>query len=113
MAFKIPDALDMSKVAPLLCAGVTVFAPLKRHAKPGIKCGIIGIGGLGHLALQYAKKLGMVVTAFTTSGATRSEELKKLGADFIADSKDLEKLKLEYGKYDLLLNCLYVEDNAE
>ena len=55
----------------------------------------------------------MVVTAFTTSGATRSEELKKLGADFIADSKDLEKLKLEYGKYDLLLNCLYVEDNAE
>lgn len=57
--------------------------------------------------------MGMIVTAFTTSGATRAEELKKLGADYICDSKDLEKLKKEHSKYDILLNCLYIEDNAE
>lgn len=113
MAFKIPDKLAMDKAAPLLCAGVTVFAPLYRHAKKGLQCGIIGIGGLGHLAIQFAKKMGMIVTAFTTSGATRAEELKKLGADYICDSKDLEKLKKEHSKYDILLNCLYIEDNAE
>lgn len=55
----------------------------------------------------------MKVTAFTTSGASRADELKKIGADFIADSKDLEKLKLEHGKYDIMINCMYIEDNAE
>lgn len=113
MAFKIPDNLDIARAAPLLCAGITVFAPLRRHAKPGLQCGIIGIGGLGHLGIQYAKQLGMIVTAFTTSGNTRAEEFKKLGADHITDSKDLEQLKKEYGKYDLLLNCLYINDIAE
>jgi len=53
--------------SPLLCAGVTVYAPLKRWYKPNNTCAVIGIGGLGHLAVQYAAKLGMTVTAFTTS----------------------------------------------
>jgi len=56
----------LKEAAPLLCAGITVYAPLKRYRKIGAKCAVIGIGGLGHLALQYANKLGMEVTAFTT-----------------------------------------------
>ena len=55
----------------------------------------------------------MTVTAFTTSTGQRAEEQKKLGADFICNSKDIEGLKKEYGKYDLLLNCLYIKDNAD
>lgn len=65
-AIKIPEGLDLKEVPPLLCAGVTVYAPLKRFNKIGGKCAVLGIGGLGHLAIQYANKLGMEVTAFTT-----------------------------------------------
>lgn len=56
----------MRELPPLLCAGITVYAPLKRYRKVGAKVAILGIGGLGHLAIQYANKLGMIVTAFTT-----------------------------------------------
>lgn len=65
-AWPIPAGLPLDRVAPLLCAGLTVYAPLKRHGKVGDRCAVIGIGGLGHLAVQYANKLGMTVTAFTT-----------------------------------------------
>ena len=61
-AFKLPDALDSVSAAPLLCAGVTVFAPLKKHiTRPGMKVGVMGVGGLGHLALQFADALGAEV----------------------------------------------------
>lgn len=67
-AIKIPEALHnrLHEIPPILCAGVTTYAPLKRYAKAGGTCAIVGIGGLGHLAIQYANKLGMTVTAFTT-----------------------------------------------
>ena len=65
-AIKIPEGLDLKEAPPLLCAGVTVYAPIKRFNKVGGKCAVLGIGGLGHLAVQYANKLGMDVTAFTT-----------------------------------------------
>jgi len=64
--FPIPQNLPLNKVAPILCAGVTVYSPLKRHFKPNCTCAIIGIGGLGHFAIQYANKLGMTVSAFTS-----------------------------------------------
>jgi D-arabinose 1-dehydrogenase-like Zn-dependent alcohol dehydrogenase len=64
--FHIPKNLKIESAPPLLCAGVTVYSPLKRYQKIGGRCAIIGIGGLGHLAIQYANKLGMKVSAFTT-----------------------------------------------
>jgi len=71
MTFRIPDGMPLEKISPLMCAGITVFAPLKswfdKEGKPGMKVGIFGIGGLGHLAVQYANKLGLEVTAFTSS----------------------------------------------
>jgi len=95
MTFKIPDGMPLEKISPLLCAGVTVFAPLKRwfdeKGKPGMKIGVFGIGGLGHLALQYANKLGLEVTAFTTS-FNREAELKSLGAHHLSHSTDIKSL---------------------
>lgn len=66
--FAIPEAISSAEAAPLLCAGTTVFAPLQRHMTPGCRVGVIGIGGLGHLALQFAKALGATeVVAITSS----------------------------------------------
>lgn len=112
MSFEIPKELPEDLIAPLLCAGVTTFAPLNRHAKKGLKCGIIGIGGLGHLGVMWAKALGMEVTAFTTSGNDRSDELKKMGADHIVNSSDLNVLKEEASKYDIILNTIF-KDSPE
>lgn len=78
-AWKVPEGLKLDKAAPLLCAGLTVYAPLRRHGRLGDKCAVIGIGGLGHLAVQYANKLGMRVTAFTTK-PERAKEFQALGA---------------------------------
>jgi uncharacterized zinc-type alcohol dehydrogenase-like protein len=63
-AYRIPPGLDSAAAAPLLCAGVTVYAPLKRHLKrPGMRVGVLGVGGLGHLALQFGHRMGATVTA--------------------------------------------------
>lgn len=84
MTFAIPQGLPLDVVPPLLCAGVTVFAPIARWAKLNpdkkLKTAVISIGGLGHLALQYLKKLGYHVTALTTS-LNREKEFRELGAD--------------------------------
>ncbi|KAM3142268.1 hypothetical protein pb186bvf_005677 [Paramecium bursaria] len=109
MVFKLPDHFDERRGAPLLCAGVTMYAPLKRHGRANLRCAIIGIGGLGHVAVQYAVKLGMIVTAFTTS-FHREAEIKGLGASKLSHSTDLASLKKEEGQYDLVLNTLYIED---
>ena len=67
--FKIPDGLDLKVVGPLMCAGITVYAPLRKYAKPGCTVGVLGIGGLGHLAIKFAKAMGFSVTAFSRSEA--------------------------------------------
>jgi len=77
--------------SPLLCAGLTVYAPLKRFAKPNMTCAVIGIGGLGHLAVAIATKMGMKVTAFTTS-FNREEEIRSLGAHQLQHSTNVESL---------------------
>jgi uncharacterized zinc-type alcohol dehydrogenase-like protein len=81
LAFPIPDALSSEHAAPLLCAGVTVFSPLLRHNIAGpARLGVIGIGGLGHLAIQYGRALGCHVTAFSTT-PEKEEEALGFGAD--------------------------------
>ena len=79
-AFRIPDALPSDQAAPLLCAGVTTFAPLKRlGVGVGTRVGVVGIGGLGHLALQFAAALGAEVTAISTS-SNKADQARQLGA---------------------------------
>jgi len=108
---KLPENMDASKAGPLFCGGITVFNPfVQLDIKPTDKVGVIGIGGLGHLALQFADKWGCEVTAFT-SDLSKTDELKKLGADYVVNSRDdteLEKLK---GKFDMILSTVNVPLN--
>mmetsp|Transcript_32337 Transcript_32337/g.52242 ORF Transcript_32337/g.52242 Transcript_32337/m.52242 type:complete len:351 (-) Transcript_32337:216-1268(-) len=102
-AFKIPDSIKSEYAAPLLCAGVTVYAPLKRHGVgKGIKCGIVGIGGLGHLAIQFAAALGAEVTAISHSENKRAECFK-LGATSFLNVDDNEAVKKASTSLDVIL----------
>ncbi|TMW61695.1 hypothetical protein Poli38472_010759 [Pythium oligandrum] len=82
-AFKIPEVIPSDVAAPLLCAGVTVYTPLKAHVKPGQRVGVVGIGGLGHLGLQFIRALGAEPVAFSQS-PNKEQAARELGAvDFI------------------------------
>lgn len=105
--FPIPEKLSSVEAAPLMCAGLTVYSPLVRNLKniknPAVA--IIGIGGLGHLALQFAKALGAEVYAFSRSSAKKEEALS-FGADgFVATNEDKEWSSKFHDKFDLILNC--------
>ncbi len=96
--YKLPDALDSASAAPLLCAGITVYSPLRTYIKhPGSRVGVIGIGGLGHLAIKFARSMGAEVTAFSTS-PSKETEAKEFGAHHFCNWNDAET-----GDYDLLL----------
>jgi alcohol/geraniol dehydrogenase (NADP+) len=87
-AIPLPDTLDISSAGPLLCGGATVFSPLVTFGvKPTDRVGIVGIGGLGHMALQFAKAWGCEVTAFTSS-ESKTEEAKGFGAHHVVSSRD-------------------------
>jgi len=102
----IPEALDLAKAGPLLCGGVTVFAPLLIHnVRSTARVGIIGIGGLGHMALQFANKWGCEVHAFTTSDS-KEAEAKKLGAHFVHNTKQDGALKKIARSLDLIISTI-------
>lgn len=104
----LPDDLDAASAGPLLCGGVTVFDPLLRHNIQAIHhVAVIGIGGLGHMAIKLLKGWGCEVTAFTSSLA-KTDELKAMGADHVIDSRDLDAIKTQRGKFDLLLSTVNV-----
>ncbi|MEW5309135.1 MAG: hypothetical protein WDW38_001044 [Sanguina aurantia] len=107
-AYPIPEALASSSAAPLLCAGATVYAPLKRHmTRPGMRVAIMGVGGLGHLAIQFAAKMGAEVTAIDVF-PEKEAEAKRLGAkNFIAwvDSSAALPSAAGFLGFDVLLNC--------
>ena len=86
----IPDNIPSELAAPLLCAGVTVYGPLKRYVtRPDMKIGIVGIGGLGHLAIQFASKMNGKVVAISNSPSKKDESIR-LGADDFCVMKDEE-----------------------
>jgi uncharacterized zinc-type alcohol dehydrogenase-like protein len=102
-AHPIPDALESAYAAPLLCAGITVYAPLKRYgAGAGKKVGIVSIGGLGHLGVQFAHHMGAHVTAFSSSDAKREQALE-LGADAYVNSNDATAMKATRRSFDLIV----------
>ncbi len=105
VAFPIPDALPSEFAAPLLCAGITVFAPLQRHVNGATRLGVIGIGGLGHLALQYGRAMGCHVTAFSTS-LDKAEEAKEFGADEFVATKEQGALAARASTCDFLLSTV-------
>jgi uncharacterized zinc-type alcohol dehydrogenase-like protein len=102
-AIPIPNALDLKSAGPLFCGGVTVFNPIVQFdIKPTERVGVIGIGGLGHMAVQFLSKWGCHVTAFTSS-AGKAEEARRFGAHEIVDSRDEKALEAAAGSLDFLL----------
>ena len=105
---KLPDELDPKKAGPLLCGGMAVFNPLVQFdMSPTGSVGVIGIGGLGHLALKFANAWGCHVTAFTSSGLKQREALT-LGAHETINSRDPDAIKTAAGRFDLLLSTVNV-----
>jgi alcohol/geraniol dehydrogenase (NADP+) len=104
----LPERLNFADAGPLLCGGVTVFAPLSMHAKPTDRVGIIGIGGLGHMAVKFAAAYGCDVTAFTSS-ENKFEEANGFGANYVVSSKDSDAIKKLAGSFDLLISTVNVK----
>jgi alcohol/geraniol dehydrogenase (NADP+) len=110
-AVPVPEQLESENVAPLLCAGITVYAPLRNHGvRPSSRVGVIGIGGLGHLGLQFAKAFGAEVTAFSTS-KDKEEEAKSMGAHHFVNTRDTATLKKMTGEFDLLLSTVSADQD--
>src|SRR5690606_27789613 len=100
-----PEA-QLAATAPLLCAGITTYSPLRQwQAGPGKKVGVVGIGGLGHMGIKLAHAMGAHVVAFTTS-ASKREAAKKLGADEVVVSRNPEELAEHAGSFDMILNTV-------
>lgn len=103
---RVPDNLDPAAVAPLLCAGITTYSPLRTWgAGPGKKIGIVGLGGLGHMGVKLAHAMGAHVVLFTTS-ASKVEDGKRLGADEVVISKDPEAMAKHANSFDLVINTV-------
>ncbi len=103
---RVPTNLELAAVAPLLCAGITTYSPL-RHWKvgPGSKVGIVGLGGLGHMGVKLAHAMGADVTLFTTS-AGKVEDGKRLGANHVVISKDADAMAAEARSFDLIIDTV-------
>lgn len=109
----ISDKLDLAAVAPLLCAGITTYSPLK-HWKvgPGSKVGVVGLGGLGHMAVKLAHAMGAHVVLFTTS-AYKVEDAKRLGADEVVISKNPDEMNAHTKSFDFILNTVAAAHNLD
>lgn len=102
----IPENLDLAAAAPLLCAGITTYSPIKRHGVgPGQKVGIVGLGGLGHMGVKFAVALGAEVWVFTTS-ESKKEDALRLGATGVILSKDADDMAKHAGSFDFILDCV-------
>ncbi|KAL6999679.1 8-hydroxygeraniol dehydrogenase [Sarracenia purpurea var. burkii] len=100
---RIPDNLPLDATAPLLCAGITLYSPLKYFGldKPGMHVGVVGLGGLGHVGVKFAKAFGTKVTVISTSPSKKKEAIEHLGADSFLVSSDLEQMQVTifFGKF--------------
>lgn len=105
-AFAIPDGADPASTAPLLCGGATVYSPLARFARAGAEVAVIGLGGLGHLAVRFAAAMGCRVTVLSSSSSKRADALD-LGARDLASSTDAHELDAQRGRFDLIVSTVF------
>lgn len=103
---RVPEKLDLAAVAPLLCAGITTYSPL-RHWKvgPGQTVGVVGLGGLGHMGVKFARALGAHVVLFTTS-TSKVEDGHRLGAHEVVVTRDPDVFTSHAGRFDFILDCV-------
>ena len=107
----LPDSIDIETAGPLLCGGITVFKPLLMHNITATsRVGVIGIGGLGHIAIKLLHAMGCEVTAFSSNPA-KEAEVRIMGADYVVNSRDADALKALAGQYDLIINTVNVDLN--
>src|SRR5262245_3330589 len=107
-AIPLPEELNFAEAGPLLCGGITVFSPLAMYASPTGRVGIVGIGGLGHMAVKFAAAYGCDVTAFTSS-ENKFDEAKSFGANHVVSSRDSTAIKQLAGSLDLLISTVNVK----
>ncbi|HUB66479.1 MAG TPA: NAD(P)-dependent alcohol dehydrogenase [Candidatus Methylacidiphilales bacterium] len=106
---RIPGDLNLAAAAPLLCAGITTYSPLRRaKVGPGMKVGVVGLGGLGHMGVKLAKAMGAHVAVFTTSESKRKDALR-LGADEVVLSRGKEEMEKHAGTFQFILDCVAAE----
>ncbi|HET6555901.1 MAG TPA: NAD(P)-dependent alcohol dehydrogenase [Prolixibacteraceae bacterium] len=103
---RVPENLDLASTAPLLCAGITTYSPLRHwNIGPGKKVGVVGIGGLGHMGIKLAKAMGAHVVVLTTS-PSKAEDARRLGADEVVVSKDAAQMKSKANSLDFILDTV-------
>jgi alcohol dehydrogenase (NADP+) len=110
---RVSPKLDLAATAPLLCAGITLYSPLKHWgAGPGTKVGIVGLGGLGHMGVKFAHAFGAETVLFTTS-ASKIEDGKRLGADHVVVSKNADEMAKHARSFDLIVSTVAVSHNLD
>jgi alcohol/geraniol dehydrogenase (NADP+) len=110
-AIPIPEAMASEAAAPLLCGGITVYNPMRSHGiNPSSRVGVVGIGGLGHMALQFARVFGAEVTAFSSSAA-KEEETRKLGAQHFVHTRESKAMREVAGKFDFILSTINADQD--
>jgi len=103
---QVPDRLDLAGAAPLLCAGITTYSPLRHwQVGPGSTVGVVGLGGLGHMAVKFAKAFGAEVGLFTTSPG-KAGDARRLGADEVIISKNVEEMRRQANRFDFILDTV-------
>lgn len=108
---RVPESLDLAAVAPLLCAGITTYSPLRHwNVAPGQKVGIVGLGGLGHMGVKFARALGAHVVAITTS-PRKTEDALRLGAHEVIVSSDPAQMAQHAASFDFILDCVSAQHN--
>ncbi len=109
----VSDKLHLAATAPLLCAGITLYSPLKHWgAGPGKKVGIVGLGGLGHMGVKFAHAFGAETVLFTTS-PSKIEDGKRLGADAVVVSKDPGQMQKHARSFDLIVSTVAVSHDLD
>jgi len=110
---RVSDTLHLPAVAPLLCAGITTYSPLRQwQVGPGQKVGVVGLGGLGHMGVKLAHAMGAHVVMFTTSPG-KAADAKRLGADEVVISKNPEEMKRHLNSFDFILNTVAAPHNLD
>jgi uncharacterized zinc-type alcohol dehydrogenase-like protein len=110
---KVPDGMDVSRVAPLLCAGITTYSPLRQYnVGEGTKVAVVGLGGLGHMGVKLAAAMGAHVTIITTT-PEKGEDARALGAHDVIISTDPAQMKAAATRFDFILNTIPVSHEID
>lgn len=109
---KVPENLDPAGVAPLLCAGITTYSPLRHWGVgEGKKVGVVGLGGLGHMGVKFARAFGAHVVVFTTSGS-KVEDALRLGAHEVVNSRNADEMAKHAGSFDFILDTVSADHDV-